>query len=126
MVAARLLQGLLRRYAAGEAAAVAPSVIGPRVLDLGAGEGYVAARLRARLGAWVCAAEVGPFRRVRVPYVTYDGARLPCRSDQQRHPRLVLLRDRLVHKRCRDFGERPVFAVGRDTDDFPPRRVLRA
>ncbi len=77
MVAARLLQGLLRRYAAGEAAAVAPSVIGPRVLDLGAGEGYVAARLRARLGAWVCAAEVGPFRRVRVPYVTYDGARLP-------------------------------------------------
>ena len=77
MVAAHLFRALVRRYAVGEAAAVAPFVLGRRVLDLGAGEGYVAAGLDARLRAWVCGVDVGPFRRVRAPYVMYDGARLP-------------------------------------------------
>lgn len=74
---ARLLDRLLRRYAEGEAAAVAPHVVGRRVLDLGGGEGYVAAALRRRTSAWVCAVDIGPFRRSAVPFVSYDGARLP-------------------------------------------------
>jgi SAM-dependent methyltransferase len=68
----RLLEAFLRRYAAGQARDVAPWIVGPRVLDLGAGEGFVA----GALGAGV-AVDVGPFRRVAVPYVVYDGTALP-------------------------------------------------
>ena len=71
------LQGFLRRYAEAEADAVAPFVVGGRILDLGAGEGYVAAALRRRSHAWICSVDVGPFRRAGGPYVTYDGGRLP-------------------------------------------------
>ena len=67
---------LLRRYAAREAVDVLPFVVGPRVLDLGAGEGWVTERL-ARRGFTACGADVGPFAHVAVPYVAYDGTRLP-------------------------------------------------
>lgn len=68
----RWLDAALRRYARGQARDVAPWVVGPRVLDLGAGEGFVTAALGAGL-----AVDVGPFRRAAVPYVVYDGAALP-------------------------------------------------
>ncbi len=71
------LLGFLRRYAETGADAVAPFVVAERVLDLGAGEGYVAAALGRRSRAWICSADVGPFRRAGGPYVIYDGARLP-------------------------------------------------
>ncbi len=77
MVGDRLLQAFLRRYAEAEAEAVAPFVIGQKVLDLGAGEGYVARPLREQAGVWICSVDVGPFRRAAGPYVTYDGIRLP-------------------------------------------------
>ncbi|OGK99757.1 MAG: hypothetical protein A3E31_05100 [Candidatus Rokubacteria bacterium RIFCSPHIGHO2_12_FULL_73_22] len=70
-----MLQAFLRQYARGEAAAVRPFLVGRRVLDLGAGEGYVAAALHGR--AWTCSVDVGSFRRAAGPYVAYDGARLP-------------------------------------------------
>lgn len=70
------MDALLRRYAAREAADVAPFVVGPRVLDLGAGEGWVTERLAAR-GVAAFGADVGAFARVPVPYVVYDGTRLP-------------------------------------------------
>ncbi len=77
MIARRLFRVFLRRYAAGEAAAVLPFLVGRRLLDLGAGEGYVAGLLRAQAGVWTCAVDVGSFRRALGPYVTYDGTRLP-------------------------------------------------
>lgn len=80
MLIERGLQAFLRRYADGEAAAVAPWLQGRRILDLGAGEGYVAAVLRQRQQVWICSVDVGPFRRVDGPYVTYDGSRLPFRD----------------------------------------------
>ncbi len=46
-----LLQAFLRRYARAEATAVAPFVVGRRVLDLGAGEGYVGSVLGNALSA---------------------------------------------------------------------------
>lgn len=73
----RLLQAFLRRYARDEARALLPWVRGPRLLDLGAGEGWVAEALRARAAVWTCAVDVGPFRLAGEPYVVYDGARLP-------------------------------------------------
>lgn len=73
----RLLQALLRRYAHDEARALLPWVRGPRLLDLGAGEGWVAEALRTRAAVWACAVDVGPFRLAGEPYVVYDGARLP-------------------------------------------------
>jgi len=76
----RLVQSFLRRYARGQVAAVGPFVVGPRLLDLGAGEGYVGAALRDRHEAWVCSVDVGPFRRAPGAYVVYDGARLPFRA----------------------------------------------
>jgi len=72
-----VLQTFLQRYALGKAKAVAPFILGSRVLDLGAGENYVGAALVSRYGLWVCSADVGAFRRVPGPYVTYDGLRLP-------------------------------------------------
>ena len=73
----RLLQAFLRRYASNEARALLPWVWGPHLLDLGAGEGWVAEALRRRMPVWVCAADVGPFGLAADPYVVYDGARLP-------------------------------------------------
>jgi SAM-dependent methyltransferase len=72
----RLVDALLRRYAAGEAEDIRPFVVGRRVLDLGAGEGWVGGAL-ARHGLTTCGADVGPFARVDGAYVVYDGARLP-------------------------------------------------
>jgi rSAM/selenodomain-associated transferase 2 len=71
-----VLRRLLRRYAAREAADVAPFLAGRRVLDLGSGEGWVAAAL-ARDGVFVCGADVGAFALAPVPYVVYDGRQLP-------------------------------------------------
>jgi len=90
MVVERVLQAFLRRYAQAEAVAVAPFLIGARVLDLGAGEGYVAEALRKRTGLWTCAVDVGSFRRACGPYVTYDGIRLPF-GDAAFDTTLVLL-----------------------------------
>ncbi len=73
----RLVGSFLRRYAETQAAAVAPFVVGSRVLDLGAGEGYVGAALARRLDVRVCSADVGAFGRAGGAYTVYDGARLP-------------------------------------------------
>jgi SAM-dependent methyltransferase len=72
----RLLETFLRRYARAQARDVGPFLVGRRVLDLGAGEGHVTARLR-RGGPWACGVDVGAFRREDGPYVAYDGKRLP-------------------------------------------------
>jgi len=72
-----VLQTLLRRYAETQAVAVAPFVVGQRVLDLGAGEGYVGAALARCAGVRVCSADVGPFGRAGGAYAVYDGERLP-------------------------------------------------
>ena len=66
------VETFLRRYARRQARDVAPWIVGPRVLDLGAGEGFVLAALGTGT-----AVDVGPFRRAAVPYVVYDGSALP-------------------------------------------------
>ena len=73
----RLLQAFLRRYATSQARAIAPFVVGDRLLDLGAGEGYVATALRQQTEIWTCAVDIGPYRRSAEPYLIYDGSRLP-------------------------------------------------
>jgi ubiquinone/menaquinone biosynthesis C-methylase UbiE len=90
MPMARLLEAFLRRYAVEQAAAVAPFVRGRRLLDLGAGEGFVGTALRARERVWVCSVDVGPFRRAPGPYVAYDGRRLPF-ADRTFDTTLILL-----------------------------------
>jgi ubiquinone/menaquinone biosynthesis C-methylase UbiE len=74
---ARLLQASLRRYAESEAEAIAPFLVGRRLLDLGAGEGYITVALRRRTGTWTCAVDIGCYQRMPVPYLVYDGSRLP-------------------------------------------------
>jgi len=71
-----LVDALVRRYARAQAGDVAPWVVGRRLLDLGAGEGYATELLGAptRLA---CGVDVGPFRRAAIAYVVYDGAHLP-------------------------------------------------
>src|SRR5262249_27618488 len=76
----RLVHACLERYASAEARALLPWVREPRLLDLGAGEGWVAEALRSRAPVWVCAVDIGPFGLVADPYVVYDGARLPFRD----------------------------------------------
>lgn len=68
---------LLGRYARVIAATIRPFIVGERVLDLGAGEGYVGDALRGGGVGWVCGVDVGGFRRGRCPYIVYDGVRLP-------------------------------------------------
>jgi SAM-dependent methyltransferase len=76
MIAA-LLQTLLRRYAESEAEPVAPLLVGKRLLDLGAAEGYVTAALQRRADIGACAVDIGLYQRVPVSYLIYDGTRLP-------------------------------------------------
>jgi ubiquinone/menaquinone biosynthesis C-methylase UbiE len=71
------LQALLRRYADSEAKAIVPFLVGEHLLDLGAGEGYVAVALQRLTDLWVCAVDIGPYQRVPAPYLIYDGTRLP-------------------------------------------------
>ena len=82
-----LVQAVLRRYARAQAGDVAPWIVGPRVLDLGAGEGHVAAALGRRA---VVAVDIGPFRRAAIPYAIYDGSHLPF-GDETFDTTLVLL-----------------------------------
>lgn len=59
--------------------AIVPLLAGSRrILDVGCGDGRLAARVRARLpGAFVGGADVLPRPPVAVPLVRYDGSRLP-------------------------------------------------
>jgi hypothetical protein len=70
------LQAFLRRHAASEAQAIAPFLTGCRLLDLGVGEGYVAAALRQQTGIWTCAVDVGAYQRTPWPFLIYDGTYL--------------------------------------------------
>ena len=76
----RLLQSFLRRYARREADALIPYVAGSRVLDLGAGEGWVGAALRELAPIRDCGVDVAPFGLAGGRYVVYDGSRLPFRD----------------------------------------------
>jgi SAM-dependent methyltransferase len=76
----RLVQAFLRRYATSEARAIARFVVGSRLLDLGAGEGYVTTALRQQTEIWTCAVDIGPYQRASEPYLIYDGVRLPFRD----------------------------------------------
>jgi len=68
----------LRAYARGQARAVAPYIVGRRVLDLGAGEGFVGEMLvRRDSSTWVCSVDLGRYRAAPGAYVVYDGWRLP-------------------------------------------------
>ncbi len=55
-----------------------PAGGGPlRVLDLGAGEGYVGEALQRQIGTEVMLADVADLNRADLPHVVYDGRRLP-------------------------------------------------
>lgn len=85
-----MLQTVLRRYAGKQAAAVSPFVVGRRILDLGAGEGYLAPVLCRSTSRFICSVDVGLFRRAPGPYVLYDGGRLPF-ADGSFDTTLILL-----------------------------------
>jgi len=52
-----------------------------QVLDLGAGEGYVARALQRRTGAAVTLADVVDLNRTDLPHICYDGRSLPLDDD---------------------------------------------
>jgi len=52
-----------------------------RVLDLGAGEGYLGEHIRDRTGAEVWLADVLPMNRTQLPSTLYDGRKLPFADD---------------------------------------------
>ena len=78
----RGLPGLMRRRARRKWRWLAPHAGTPRrLLDLGAGEGYVGAVAREATGAEVMLADVVDFNRTDLPHVVYDGRRLPLADD---------------------------------------------
>ncbi len=103
--------GLLRWAGRRKARHLAPHLEGKSVLDLGAGEGYVAAAL-AKRGRQVVAADVAPMRKARVPYAVYDGRHLPFPSKSVDHVVLSLV---LHHARDADQVVREAFRVARGT-----------
>lgn len=73
-----LLQVKLRTRARGKWQWISPHLPGPaRVLDLGAGEGYVGEEIQRTTGAEVILADVCDSNRTTLPHVTYDGRQLP-------------------------------------------------
>ena len=97
------LQAILRHRGRSKARRAARHLpAGGRLLDLGAGEGYVGRALAEALGAEVILADVAALRRVGLAAVRYDGRRLPFAAasfdgvvlyfvlHHARRPRLVL------------------------------------
>ncbi len=82
-----LLQGLQTNRAQRKYERLRRHLPGPtatrsrRVLDLGAGEGYVGAILQERHGAEVILADVIDLNRTALPHVRYDGHVLPFADD---------------------------------------------
>ncbi len=75
------LPALMRRRAAGKWRWLRPHLGTPaRVLDLGAGDGFVGEAV-ARGGAEVVLADVVDFNRTALPLTLYDGQRLPFDAD---------------------------------------------
>lgn len=82
-----MLQELLRRRAVKKVERILPALdafAGDkeafRVLDLGAGEGYVGAALQRRTGAAVVLADVVDLNRTSLPHTVYDGQTLPWKD----------------------------------------------
>ena len=59
-----------------------PATESIKILDLGAGEGYVGKALQEQLGASVILADVVPMNRTNLPFVQYDGKHLPFEDNQ--------------------------------------------
>lgn len=83
------LQALMRRRAARKAQRVRPALKAftrrtkpLRVLDLGAGEGYVGAHLQREIDAEVVLADVVDLNRTSLPHVVYDGTTLPWEDNR--------------------------------------------
>jgi SAM-dependent methyltransferase len=84
-----LLHAMMQWRAARKAERVRPALIpligdlsrAPRVLDLGAGEGYVGEQLKRTIGAEVHLADVVDLNRTALPHVVYDGRHLPFDDD---------------------------------------------
>jgi alpha-1,6-mannosyltransferase len=72
----RLRDPLLRWAGRRKARQVTPHLEGKTILDLGAGEGYVAHALR-RADRTLFLMDVGPYVRVPLPTVVYDGREIP-------------------------------------------------
>ncbi len=79
-----LLQAVQRRRARAKAERLLPHLPSKesgseplRLLDLGAGEGYVGQALEERVGARVTLADVMDMNRTPLPLIRYDGRRLP-------------------------------------------------
>jgi alpha-1,6-mannosyltransferase len=73
------VQALLRLRARSKARRIIPHLPpeGISVLDLGAGEGYVAEQLRKRTGAALTLIDVEDTKQTDLPFLRYDGRRLP-------------------------------------------------
>ena len=67
---------LLRVAGRRKARQVTPHLVGESLLDLGAGEGYVASAL-SRPDLRVILMDLGPYFRTKLPAVVYDGGRIP-------------------------------------------------
>ncbi len=76
---AQIRDRLLRIAGRRKARQVSTHLTGTLVLDLGAGEGYVATALTGRDRRCILV-DVGPFFRVRNPRVVYDGLHIPVRD----------------------------------------------
>lgn len=82
--AAPTLASLMKWRARRKADLVAeyvPSVGRPTILDLGAGEGYVGSEVESRLRGEVMLADIRHMNRTDLPFVLYDGRRLPFSDD---------------------------------------------
>lgn len=88
-----VLQNILRRRARGKARILAEglsgsfsdrlkgSLMGATILDLGAAEGYVGREISRLTDADVTLADLADQNRTELPYVVFDGRRLPFATD---------------------------------------------
>ena len=83
-----MLRWVLQQRAAQKASRIRPAlqqllkgVSRPRLLDLGAGEGYVGVQLQKEWQAEVILADVVAMNQTTLPHMTYDGETLPWPDD---------------------------------------------
>lgn len=78
-----VLDSVMHRRARQKAALLIPLLQKehPKILDLGAAEGYVARELAAHITAEVTLADIQDMNRTNLPMVVYDGRQLPFEDD---------------------------------------------
>ncbi|MBI4451024.1 class I SAM-dependent methyltransferase [Candidatus Woesearchaeota archaeon] len=78
-----MFKRFIKKLALGKAGKIAghcSSYVGKSLLDVGAGRGFIAKEIQARTGASVTCIDIKDLNESGLPYIVYDGKKLPFKD----------------------------------------------